>query len=84
MIDQIYNANYHPMAGMTSQEVCLFATGKLVNQLIQIFCDSTGYLIYITEYEKTLIRFRLCSYENEKRYFSVVLSDPTFAVNLER
>ena len=63
-------------AGMTSQEVCMFATGKLVNQLIQIFCDSTGYLIYITGYKQTLIKFHLRSYENEKRYFSVVLSDP--------
>ena len=54
---------------MTSQEVLMFATGKLGNKLNQIFCDLTGYMIYIPGYKQTLVRFHLCSYENEKRYF---------------
>ena len=72
-------------AGMTSQEVyCgMFATGKLVNQLNQIFYNLTGYMIYISGYNQPLVRFHLRSYENEKRYFSVYFANPIFAVNLD-
>ena len=70
--------------GMTSQEVCMFATGKLVNQLNQIFCDMTGYMMYILGYKQTLVRFHLCSYERKNIIFQLYFSDPIFAVNLER
>ena len=67
-------------SGMTSQEVWMFATGEFGNQSNQIFCDLTGYMIYISEYKQTLvIRFHLRSYENEKHYFSVVLFRPNFS-----
>ena len=56
-------------SGMTSQEIWMLATGKLGNKLNQIFCDLTGYMIYISGYQQTLVRFHLRSYENEKRYF---------------
>ena len=59
-------------SGMMSQELWMFATGELGNQSNQIFCDLTGYMIYISEYKQTLVRFHLRSYENEKRNFSVV------------
>ena len=66
-------------SGMTSQEIWMFATGELGNQSNQIFCDLTGYMIYISEYRQTLVRFHLRSYENETRYFSVVLLRPNFS-----
>ena len=47
----------------------MFATGELGNKSNQIFCDLTGYMIYISGYKQTLVRFHLRSYENEKRYF---------------
>ena len=58
-------------SGMTSQEVWMFATGKLGNKSNQIFCNLTGYsyMIYISEYIQTWVRFHLRRYENEKRYF---------------
>ena len=59
-------------SGMMSQELWMFTTGELGNQSDQIFCDLTGYMIYISEYKQTLVRFHLCSYENETRNFSVV------------
>ena len=55
--------------GMASQEVCMFATGKLVNQLNHIFCNLTGYMVYISGHKQTLVKFHLRSYENDKRYF---------------
>ena len=58
---------------MTSQEVWMFATGKLVNKLYQNFCHLTGFgQIYISGYKQTLVRFHLRSNEIEK-HFSVVL-----------
>ena len=65
-------------SGMKSQEIWMFATGGLGNQSNQIFCDLTRNMIYISEYKQTLVRFHLRSYENEKRYFSVVLFRPNF------
>ena len=64
---------------MKSQEIWMFATGELWNQSNQIFCDLTGHMIYISEYKQTLFRFHLRSYENEKRYFSVVFFRPNFS-----
>ena len=66
-------------SGMTSQEIWMFGTGELGNQSNQIFCDLTRHMIYISEYKQTLVRFHLRSYENEKRYFSVVLFRPNFS-----
>ena len=66
-------------SGMTSQEIWIFATGELGNQSIQLFCDLTRRMIYISEYKQTLIRFYLRSFGNEKRYFSVVLFRPNFS-----
>ena len=67
-------------SGRTSQEVWMFATGKLGNKSNQIFCDLTGYMIYISGYENTLVRFHLRSYENKKKtLFLVVLSRPDFS-----
>ena len=66
-------------SGMTSQEIWMFATGELGNQSNQIVCDLIGYMLYISEYKQTLVRSHLCSYENEKRYFSVVLFRPNFS-----
>ena len=57
------------MSRMTSQEIWIFATGKLGNKSNQIFCDLTGYMIYISGYKQSLVRFHLRSYENVKRYF---------------
>ena len=70
---------YVMTSGTTSQEIWMFATGELWNQSNQIFCDLTRHMIYISEYKQTLVRFRLRSYENEKRYFSVVLFRPNFS-----
>ena len=66
-------------SGMTSQEIWMFGTGELGNQSNQIFRDLTRHMIYISEYKQTLVRFHLRSYENEKRYFSVVLFRPNFS-----
>ena len=71
-------------SGITSQELWMFATGKLGNQSNQIFCDLTWYMIYISEYVQTLVRFHLRSYENEKRNFKLYFSYLILAVNLER
>ena len=71
-------------SGMTSQEVWMFATGKLGNKSNKIFCDFTGYIIYISGYKQTLVNSHLRSYENEKRYFWLYFSDPILAVNFER
>ena len=71
-------------SGMTSQEVWMFATGKLGNKSNQLFCDLTGHMIYISGYKQTLVSFHLRSYENEKCYFQFYFSDPILAVNLER
>ena len=71
-------------SGMTSKEVWMFATGKLGNKSNQIFCDLTGYMIYISGYKQTLVRFHLRSYVNKKHYFKLYFSDPILAVNLER
>ena len=57
----------------------MFATGELGNQSNQIFCDLTEYMIYISEYKQTLVRFHLRSYENEKHYFSLVLFRPNLS-----
>ena len=67
---------------VTSQEVWMFATGKLGNKSNQIFCDLTGYMIYISGNKQTLVRFHLRSYENEK--ILVVFLRQLLAVNLER
>ena len=56
-------------SGMTSQEIWMFATGELGNQSNQIFCDLTGFMIYISEYKQTLVKFHLRSYENEHTMF---------------
>ena len=66
-------------SGMRSQELWMFATGELGNQSNQIFYDLTGYMIYISEYKQTFVRFYLRSYENEKRNFSVVFFRPNFS-----
>ena len=67
-------------SGMTSQELWMIATDELGNQANQIFfCDLTGYMIYISKYNQTLVRFHQRSYENEKRNFSFVLFRPNFS-----
>ena len=85
VMGRICNANFIRLvtSGMTSQEGWMFATGKLGNKSNKIFCDLTGYMINISGYKQTLVRFHLRSYENEKRYFYLCFSDPILAVNLE-
>ena len=71
-------------SGMTSQEILMFATGELGNQSNQIFCDLTGYMIYISEYKQTFVRLHLRSYENDNVIFQLYVSDLILTVNLER
>ena len=51
----------------------MFATGKLLNQLFQNFCELTEGIIYISEYKQILVRYHLHGDESKKRYFSFVL-----------
>ena len=71
--------------GMTSQELWMFATDEPGNQSNQIIWDLTGYMIYISEYKQTLVRYHLRSYENEKLFFfQLDFSDLILAENLGR
>ena len=74
------------MSGMTSQEVWMFATGKLFNQWHKnlLVCDLIVYMIYVSGYKETLARFRLRSQDSEKRYFELYFSESILAVNVER
>ena len=80
MIDRICYVSVHPFGDFRDDVtvVWMFATGKLGNKSNQIFYDLTGYMICISGYKQTLVRFHLRSYENEKRYFLVV---PDFSCN---
>ena len=82
-IDQICNANLMT-ARMTSQEMCMFATGKLVNQLNQILCDLTGLMIYISGYKQTWSDIIFATVKTKNVIFQLYFSEPIFAVNLER
>ena len=66
-------------SGMTSQEVWMFATGKLGNKLNQIFCDLTGYMIYISGYK--LWSDFIYAAMKTKNPILVVLFRPDLAVN---
>ena len=64
----------------------MLAIGMIVNQLNQIFCDLTGYMIYISGYKHTLYFCQISSsrYENVKRYFSLVFFRPNFGCKVGR
>ena len=70
-ICQICKENFHPFGDVMddltrSWDVCLRLA---FNQVYQNFCDLIGYMIYISGYKQTLVRFRLRSEDSEKRYF---------------
>ena len=69
------------MSGMMSQEVWMFDAGKFVNELYQNICNLTVYLIYISEYKQTLVRFHLHSKEGDHYVILLVLFSFIFAVN---
>ena len=54
---------------MASQNVCMRAKGKLVDQVYQKVCDLTEWIIYIAWYKQTLVRFLLRSSEIKLLFF---------------
>ena len=55
-----------------------------MNQLYNNFCNLIGWMIFISGYKRTLVRFYLRSDESEKRHLSVVLFRLSFGCKLEK